>query len=96
MQLVTRLRLAGGQPCQSCIAVGLRGRAVDVLGAHTGFDEFVADVQGVLDVDGEADGLPPLAVLVPVGDDVADQIVAIHSLGELRFRRSRRRGFPRL
>ena len=29
--------------------------------------------------------LPPLAVLVPVGDDVADQVGAVHALGELRF-----------
>ena len=41
------------------------------------------NVDGVRDVDGEGDGLPALAVLVPVRDDVADQLRPIHALGEL-------------
>ena len=46
-------------------------------------DELVADVDAVRDVDGEGDGLPALAVLVPVRDDVADQLRPIHAIGEL-------------
>ena len=37
------------------------------------------------DVDGEADGLSAFAEFVPVGNDVADQLRAIHPLGELLF-----------
>ena len=37
------------------------------------------------DVDREADRLPPLAITVPMGDDVADEVVAVHAAGELRF-----------
>ena len=48
------LDLAGCQPRERCVALGLRRRAVDVLGAHAGFDEFVAEVDRVRDVDGEA------------------------------------------
>jgi hypothetical protein len=40
-------------------------------------------MQRVLDVDGEANRLPLLAELVPVADDVADEIVAVHPFGEL-------------
>ena len=85
MQLRDELDLAGCQPRQRGIAFGLRRRAVDVLGAHAGVDEFVAQVDGVRDVDGEGDGLSPLAVFVPVRDDVADQLRPIHALGELAF-----------
>ena len=31
----------------------------------------------------ERDGLPALAELVPVGDDVADELSVVHALGEL-------------
>ena len=77
------LDLAAGESGQRGIALGLGRRAVDVLAAHAGPDEFVADVDAVRDVDGEGDGLPALAVLVPVRDDVADQLGAIHAVGEL-------------
>ena len=48
-------------------------------------DEFIAQVDRVRDVDREGDGLSALAVLVPVRDDVADQLGPIHALGELAF-----------
>ena len=48
-----------------------------MFGDDTRFDEFVSNVNGVFNVDGEADGLPPLPVLVPMADDVADEIVAV-------------------
>ena len=31
----------------------------------------------------ERDGLPALAELMPVGDDVADELGVVHALGEL-------------
>ena len=49
------------------------------------FDELVADVQRVCDVHGEADRLPAFAVLVPMGDDVADEVRTVHPIGELAF-----------
>jgi hypothetical protein len=48
-------------------------------GAH----EFVADVDAVADAAGEGHGLAALAILEPVRDDVADELVPIHALGEL-------------
>ena len=77
------LDLAGCQPRERGIAFWLRCRAVDVLGAHAGFDEFIAHMDRMRDVDGEGHGLPALAELVPVRDDVADQLRAIHAVGEL-------------
>src|SRR5271168_2615898 len=56
-----------------------------MFGANTGFNKFIADVQRMRDVDGKANRLAALAVLVPVRDDIADQIVAVHTLGKLRF-----------
>ena len=79
------LDLAGRQARQRRIALGLRRGAVDVLGAHAGLDELVAEMDRVRDVDREADGLSALAVFVPVRDDVADQLRPIHALGELAF-----------
>ena len=35
------------------------------------------------DVNAEHQSLPALAVLVPVADDIADQIVAVHPVGKL-------------
>ena len=77
------LDLAGCQPRERRVALGLRRAAVDVLGAHAGFHELVAQMDRVRDVDREGDGLPPLAEFVPVGDDVADQLRPVHALGEL-------------
>ena len=37
----------------------------------------------VRDVDRERDGLPALAELVPMGNDVADQLGNVHAVGEL-------------
>ena len=36
-------------------------------------------------VDGKADGLPALAIAMPMADNVADQIAAVHTLCELRL-----------
>src|SRR5262249_33640397 len=46
-------------------------------------NEFVSDVDAVADAAGEGDSLAVLAVLEPVRDDVADELVPIHALGEL-------------
>src|SRR5580704_790777 len=54
-------------------------------GAYAGFCEFVADVQRVLNIDGEAYGFALLTVPVPMADDVADQIGAVHPFGKLRL-----------
>ena len=55
-----------------------------MFGDHTGFVKFVSNVNGVFNVDGKADGLPPLSVFVSMAHDVADEIVEVHSFGELR------------
>ena len=34
-------------------------------------------------INGEHQGFPTLAVLVPIGDDIADKIVPVHAVGEL-------------
>ena len=39
----------------------------------------------VADAAGEGDGLAALAVLEPVRDDVADELVLVHPLGKLRL-----------
>ena len=74
MQLVTSSISPRAEPRQDGVALILGRRAVEVLGAHAGPDEFVADVDRMRDVDGERDGLPALAELVPMRDDVADQL----------------------
>ena len=51
------LDLAGSEPRQRGVALVHRRRAVDVLGADAGGDEFVADVDRVTDAGGKADGL---------------------------------------
>jgi hypothetical protein len=33
----------------------------------------------------KADGLSSLSEFVPMGDDIPDQIIAVHALGELAF-----------
>ena len=77
------LDFAGCEPCQRGIALGLRRGAVDVFTAHAGFHKFIADVDAVLNADGECDGAAPLTEFVPVGNDVADKLWAIHPVGEL-------------
>ena len=79
------LDVAGCQPRERGIALGLRCRSVDVLGAHTGLDEFIPQMDRMRDVDGEGHRLPALAKLVPVRDDVADQFRPIHAVGKLGF-----------
>ena len=37
------------------------------------------------DVDGEANRFAAFAMLVPMRDDIADQVLAVHALGELRL-----------
>jgi hypothetical protein len=53
------LDVAGCQAAKSRIAFGLWCLASDVLGPHTGSDEFIAQVYGVRDVDRERRRLPP-------------------------------------
>ena len=77
------LGLAAREPRQDGVALVLRRLAVEVLAAHARADELVAEVQAVRDVDRERDGLPALAELVPVGNDVTDQLGNVHALGEL-------------
>ena len=54
-----------------------------MFGTHPGLDEFVTQMDRVCDIDGEGDGFSFLAELVPVCDDIADQLGAIHALGKL-------------
>ncbi len=56
-----------------------------MFGGNAGFDELVADVQRVRNIDGEANRFPTLAVLVPGAYDVADEVGAVHALGELQL-----------
>src|SRR5215813_11624165 len=55
----------------------------DRLGTHASLEELVADVDAMTDAAGEGDGLAALAIFVPVRDDVADELVPVHALGEL-------------
>jgi hypothetical protein len=77
------LGLAGRQTGENSVAFGLRRCAIDVFGAHLRLQKLIFDVDRMRDVDAEHQGLPSLAVSVPVGDDVADQIVAVHAIGKL-------------
>ena len=61
-QLVDDLGLAGRQSGKDCIAFGFGVDAIDVLGANTGFHEFVPDVHRMRNVDAEHQGLSALAV----------------------------------
>ena len=54
-----------------------------MLGTNAGFDEFVLHVDAVCNVDTEHQSLPTLAIFVPVGNDVADQIITVHPIGKL-------------
>ena len=54
-----------------------------MFGTHPALDEFLDDVDGVRDVNGEDNRLAALAKLVPIRDDVADQGVLVHARGEL-------------
>ena len=83
MQLADDLGFPAGEPRQDGVALVLLSLAVEVLAAHAGAHELVAQMQAVRDVDRERDGLPALAELVPVGDDVADQLGNVHAVGEL-------------
>ena len=83
MQLVTSSISPEASRARMASRSSVRRPAVDVLGDARRRDELVADVDAVLDADGEADGLPALAELVPMGDDVADQLGRVHALGEL-------------
>ena len=79
------LDLAGRQPRERGIAFGLGCCSVDVLGANAGLDEFIAQMDRMRDVDREGHRLAALAELVPVRDDIADQLRPIHAIGELRL-----------
>ena len=77
------LGLAGRQPGKDCIALAFGRAAIQMLGANAGFDEFVLHVDAVGNVDTEHQSLLTLAMFVPVGNDVADQIITVHPIGEL-------------
>jgi hypothetical protein len=79
------LGVAGCEPRQDDLALVLGRGAVEVFGAHASLNELIADVDAVTDAAGKCDSAPALAVLVPVRDDVADELVAIHPLGKLRL-----------
>ena len=83
MQLVTSSISPDARRASVASRSGLGVEPSMCSAAHAGLDELIADVDGVRDVDGEGDGLPALAVLVPMRDDVADQLRPIHALGEL-------------
>jgi hypothetical protein len=55
------------------------------FGANAGPHEFVAQVNAVRNVDSKGDGLSPLTKFVPMGDDIANKLRPVHSLGELAF-----------
>lgn len=56
-----------------------------MFGADTGLNELSGDMHGVLHAGCKANRLSPLTEFVPMRDDVADQIIAIHALGKLGF-----------
>ena len=56
-----------------------------MFGADSGLYEFIAQINRMGDADGEANGLPAFGKFVPVGNDVADQLRAIHPVGQLLF-----------
>ena len=85
MQLVISSISPDASRARDGVALGLRRRAVDVLGADAGLDELIAQMDRVRDVDGEGDGLSALAEFMPVRHDIADQLGAIHAVGELTF-----------
>ena len=83
MQLQTTFGLAGCQPCKDRIPLGLGCAAVDVLGATPDFTNSSLTCTRVRDVDAKHQRLSALAKLVPIADDIADEIVAVHAVGEL-------------
>ena len=85
MAIRNQLDLTRRKPGQDGIALRFRRAAVDMLGAHAGGDELIAQMNRVLHVDREGDSLAPLAELQPMRDDIADQFRLIHAIGELDF-----------
>ena len=83
MQLVTRSRSPTSKPLEDLIAFALGCAAIDVLRPDALANEFVAQMDRMLDIYGEYDGFLPHSVLEPVPDDIADQLRLIHTLGEL-------------
>jgi hypothetical protein len=77
------LSLAGGEAAKDRCSFVDCCRAVEVFSAHASLNELVTDVDAVADAARERDGLAALAVFVPVGDDVADELIVVHALGEL-------------
>ena len=73
------LDLAGRQPRQDGVALVLRRVAVDVFGAHASVTNSSRIWIEWPTPHGEGDGLAALAVLMPVRDDVADELVAYPS-----------------
>ena len=54
-----------------------------MLSLYPGSDELVLDVDAVGNVNAKHQSLSPLAVLVPIGNNVADQVGTVHPIGEL-------------
>src|SRR5262249_22120803 len=77
------LGLTGRESIQNGLALANRCCSIQVLGADTGLEKFVADMDRVLHTDSEADGPPTLAVFQPMLDDVTDQGVGVHPTFEL-------------
>ena len=67
------------------VALVLQRRAIDMLGADAGLSELARDVHGVRDVDREHHRAAALGVFVPMGDDVADEVVTVYARSELAF-----------
>jgi len=70
--------VSGRETRKRRVTLRLGCRAIEVLSADAGDDELVAQVDRVLDVDREGDRLPALAELMPMTDDVADELRLIH------------------
>ena len=83
MQLQTTSVSPDASRARIAIALAFGRAAIQMLGTNAGFDEFVLHVDAVCNVDTEHQSLPTLAMFVPVGNDVADQIITVHPIGEL-------------
>ena len=83
MQLVTTSMSPDGQPARMASRSSLRRLPSRCSARTPALTELIADMDAVADAAGEGDGLAALAVLEPVRDDVADELVRVHPLGKL-------------
>ena len=70
---------AGRQSSESSIALVLRRVAVDVFGFDAGLEELVPEMDRVRHGDCEHYGRPVLSEPMPVADNVAHELVGIHT-----------------